>query len=692
MTHAKRALLGATVLTSAVFLHATVAVAQDNESVTALGRIVLGTGFDNTVAIDTPQAVTVLNQDDIEDLQASTIGELFDLIPGVQATGSGRALGESYNIRGIGSGLSSDESRIVVNLNGATKYYEQYRLGSFFSDPLLFRQVEVLRGPASSTLYGSGAIGGVINVETRDPSEFLENSDRAVSTRLTYGSNGDELSASVIAAERAGDSLENLIALSYRETGNYTDGSGNEVVGLGAEALSGLVKSRLTFGDDRAQALTFSYLRTDSDNEDQSLDQITGLSPFFGTVDRHIVDETWTVKYENEFFGNPLLDLDVTLNYSDTQNTQENGSAACFPGFGAVICDSDYSYATTSLRVENVSEFSSENFEAYVTTGLQVSSQERTGVADTLPGIFDPSAATFHPEGTDEKIGFYAQGELVFNDRLTVIPGIRIDRVFLSSEEDFVNGVDLTDSTETLVSPKLAVAYEINDTYSVFGSVAQTQRAPTLDERFTVADPDGTGDTFSVNLKPETATNAEIGLAASYFGIVSQDDVFDVKATAFYYDIENYIERLGTTTYQNVDAAEVMGLEIEAAYESEAFFARVAYSDVRGEDAATGESLSSIPARNLNVTLGGRTQRLGLEYGVQSAIFDDINYGDGEEYSGYAVHDLFLNWEPQSGPLEGIDVGFRVNNAFDKDYQNALIDVAGEGRSYEISLARSFEF
>jgi len=690
MRQSKRALLGATILTSITLLTSTGASAQD-APLTPLGRIVLGTGINDTVAIDTPQAVTVLNQEDIDDQQASTIGELFELVPGVQATGSGRALGESYNIRGIGTGLSSDESRIIVNLDGAPKYYEQYRLGSFFSDPLLFREVEVLRGPASSTLYGSGAIGGVINVETRDPSEFLENSDRALSTRLSYGTNGDEFTTSVIGAQRVNDSFETLLALSYRENGNYEDGSGNDVLGLEAEALSGLAKARYVFGSDHGQSLTFSYLRTESDNDDQSLDQITGLNPFFGTVDREIIDETWAVKYENEFLGNNLLDLDITLNYTDTQNTQRNPSAACSPGFGAVICDSDYSYATTSLRVENVSEFSSENFEAYVTTGLQLSSQEREGVADTLPGIFDPSAATFHPEGTDEKIGIYAQGELIFNDRLTIIPGIRIDRVFLSSEEDFVSGVDLTDSNETLVSPKIAVAYEVNDTYSFFGSVAQTERAPTIDERFTVADPDGTGDTFSINLEPETATNAEFGIAASYFGVFSQSDALDVKATAFYYDIENYIQRIGTTTYENVDRAEISGVEIEAAYESDRFFARAAYSDISGDD-TNGDALTSIAARNLNLTLGAQNRDLGVRYGVQSAIYDDITYSNGEEFSGYAVHDLFVNWEPQQGALVGVDVGFRINNAFDRDFQNSLIDIPGEGRSYEVSLEKTFEF
>src|SRR5690606_2933618 len=146
--------------------------------ITVLERLVIGAGAPK-VAIDTPQAVTVVNQDDIDAAQATTIGEIFDNVPGVAVIGSDRALGESFNIRGIGTAESSgDESRIIVTVDGAKKFYEQYRMGSFFSDPELYKQVEVLRGPASSTLYGSGALGGVINFTTKDASDFIADGDR----------------------------------------------------------------------------------------------------------------------------------------------------------------------------------------------------------------------------------------------------------------------------------------------------------------------------------------------------------------------------------------------------------------------------------------------------------------------------------------------------------------------------------
>ncbi len=685
MTLSTRALLGATILSS--FAHPTMAQTTSDENVTALSTIVLGAGLVDGVAIDTPQAVTVVTQEEIDREQATTVGELFDLVPGVQAIGSGRVAGQSFNIRGIGELASSDESRIITTVDGATKFYEQYRLGSFFSDPALYRQVEVLRGPASSTLYGSGVLGGVINFETKDASDFLENTDQALRTQLSYSSNAEEMMASAIFAKRFTENFETLFALNYRTAGNYSDGDGNEYLGSEFDSVSGLVKSRLTFGDDGAQALTMSYTRWDSDLDDTEYAQ-TNTSGF-GTVDREIIDDTLAIRYENPVLGNDLIDLDVVLSYASTQVEQSDSSEPYGPCVTAsLFCDSEYGYETTSLKVENTATLGGANYDAYITTGVQLSHLER--VATTVAGDLG-----YHPEGTDDKIGVYAQGEFIFNDRLTIIPGIRADFIALEASSDLGS----IDADEVAVSPKLAAHYEINDTYAVFGSLAHTERAPTIDEIFSYSD----DLTYSLDLTSETANSAEFGVSASYRDLFGGANAMDVKATFFYSEIEDMIDSDddSTTYYVNIDEAKIYGLELEAAFESDKMFMRAAYSDVRGEDLSTGYTLTSIPARNLNLTIGGRDQNRGLEYGWQGGFYDEISYTvyDSragmyvqEDYASYVVHDLFVDWTPQQGALQGIKAGLRVNNVLDTQYENSLAGDPGEGRSYEISLARTFEF
>jgi hemoglobin/transferrin/lactoferrin receptor protein len=131
---------------------ATTNTAEKQGRVTLLQRLVVGAGAEK-VAIDTPQAVTVVNQEDIDQAQPETIGELLRRIPGVNMSGSDKLLGQSINIRGIGGpATAGDEGRIIVNIDGVSKFYEQYRMGGLFTDMELYKQVEVLRGPASSTL------------------------------------------------------------------------------------------------------------------------------------------------------------------------------------------------------------------------------------------------------------------------------------------------------------------------------------------------------------------------------------------------------------------------------------------------------------------------------------------------------------------------------------------------------------
>ena len=687
--HTRAALKGATILTSTLLLTSGSAIAQTAEDptgpITLLGRIVLGTGGSESVAIDTPQAVTVLNQEDIDRAQATTVGELFETVPGVQAIGSGRVAGESFNIRGIGSLASSDESRIIMTIDGATKFYEQYRLGSFFSDPTLYKRVEVLRGPASSTLYGSGALGGVINFETKDPEDFLTDGSNALHTQLSYASDNDEFLASLTYASKPTDNFDTLVSLSYREADDYTDGNGDEIAGSAFDAAFGLIKSNLYFGNNLEQKLTFSYTRWESSQDDTEYSQ-TGTFGF-GEVDRDIVDDTVAIRYQNPVTGNPLLDLDVVLSYSNIAVAQYDTDFGCTDA--SLFCDTDYAYENVGLKVENTATLGSDAVKTYLTTGVQLFHLER--IAETEFGNLD-----FHPEGTDSRIGVYTQAEIILNDRLTIIPGIRADFIELDSED----ASDFESDDDTAISPKVSALYMVSDTINLFGSIAQTQRVPTIDEIFSYTlNDDGVtiDEPNSPDLEKETANSVELGVSVSREGLMSNDDAFEMKATLFYSEIDELIARdltIGTPYYENVDAAAIHGLELEAAYEAGTFFVRSAYSDVRGTDDDTDETLTSIPARTFNLTVGKRIVDLGVEYGWQGNFVDDISYGDDadDQFDSYEVHDLFVDWKPQQGALEGVQVSFRVDNVLDNQYQNSLAQDAGQGRSYNVAVNKTFEF
>ena len=106
-----------------------------------------------------------------------TLTEMVAQVPSVAENGQG-GIFQTYSIRGV------SRQRILTLVSGM-RIVSERRAGvsASFVDPLLMRKVDILRGP-SSTYYGSGALGGVVQLF---PREF-----EGWSLRAGYGSQGDE--------------------------------------------------------------------------------------------------------------------------------------------------------------------------------------------------------------------------------------------------------------------------------------------------------------------------------------------------------------------------------------------------------------------------------------------------------------------------------------------------------------------
>ncbi|MFN4155153.1 MAG: TonB-dependent receptor domain-containing protein [Paracoccaceae bacterium] len=681
--------------TAAIIVTAAPAAAQDAGGGTFLGRLILGAG-QQKVAIDTPQAVTAVEQEDIDREQPATIGQIFRNVPGVQTAGSDRPLGTAFNIRGIGTTeQTASEARIIVNVDGVPKFYEQYRMGSFFTDPELYRRIEVLRGPGSAVLYGSGAIGGTVNFETKDAGDFIpEGKTGAVRLKLGYDSNGSGMMGSAILAMRTAPGAEFLAALGYRSSDDYKDGSGNTLRGTGSSAPSALVKATFRLGE--TQTLRLSAQRFQSDNDNATLSQTGGgnaIADAFGIVRRDTTDTTISAVWQ------ATTDLDwlnptVQLALSDTSVAQRDARnlagvpQTCLPtpsNFN-VFCDVDYAYRTTMLKVENTASMQGAGWENFLTFGLQATHQKR--IADSAGPL------GFHPEGTDRKIGVYAQSELLLGDRLTLITGARVDSGRRNPGANVPGAARVKESATALT---IAALYKITDDVSVFGSLSRTERLPTLDELYSWS----TTKAPALSLEKERATNLELGLAWSRQGLFAADDSLQVKATVFH----NRINDLITTTapsdrqfHRNLARAKFQGAEIEAGYEAARLFGRLAYSHISGKDRDYGYTIATTPADQLALTLGGRLPDRGIEYGWRGNFARGITTASRStatgvitptRYAGYATHDLFVSLKPQSGALDGFDVQFAVENVFDRDFRNNLSADRGRGRTFKVSLAKA---
>lgn len=696
------------------------AVAQNVNAtnITLLERLVIGAGAPK-VAINTPQAVTVLNQTDLDAKQAATTGELFATVPGVTVVGSQRQFGEAYNIRGIGTTEnSSDGARVIINVDGAPKFNEQYRMGSFFSDPELYKQVEVLRGPTSSTLYGAGAIGGVINFTTKDASDFIEDGDTgALRVKTSYDSNGKGTLTSAVLAQQVTDTFEILAAGNWRRRDSVEMANGKILGGSAFNTLSGLIKGTAHFGDNDEQELSLSYQRWFSDAKDQAYAQ-TGTSASFGIIDRTVVDQTAVLHWENPATDNPWVDLKVNLTYSETTNDQTNhrfalggartviGTAVPGPGGQTVQADNDfgilldtrYGYKTWQLTADNTVEWIGDGFENYLTAGFSASTQDRTATR-TQTAIPLPA----HPQGTENKFGVFAQNEFIWAEKLTLIAGARGDFHWVNSTTGLPN------IEGSAFSPKIAAQYELTDNIGVFASLAHTERMPTIDELYSTAlavPGRSAAKTTSLGLKKESANTIEGGFSLSGNDLLAAGDSAALKTTAFYSDLTDLITSNTASTpggaivpyYGNVGKARIYGIEVEASYDSELLFASLAYGLTIGDNLVTNTPLTTVPQSKAALTLGVRNIEYDLELGARLTIADKGRYFlensarfpiDGTA-DAYATVDLFATWKPDTGPLAGTEIQAGIDNLFNADYRQNLAIDRSTGRTFKISVAKQF--
>jgi outer membrane receptor protein involved in Fe transport len=166
---------------------------------------------------DVPLTVAWIPAEELDGTGAFTLCEAVQYFPGLECR-RGAMRKVSVSARGLGSNFLSNR---LLLLKDGRPLMDPWT-GQFYADettPMTnLKQVEVIRGPGSS-LYGSGAFSGVINLIERQPSDLIpEGRDYGVEGRILAGQN-DTYRVQTTAAGRAGP--VEMLASYY---GYFTDG------------------------------------------------------------------------------------------------------------------------------------------------------------------------------------------------------------------------------------------------------------------------------------------------------------------------------------------------------------------------------------------------------------------------------------------------------------------------------------
>jgi len=194
--------------------------------------------------------VDVLAGSKLDEAKAGTLGETVGKLPGVQSSNFGPGVGrpiirglDGARVQVLSDGLGSGDVSTVSVDHAVT------------IEPFLANQIEVLKGPAT-LLYGSGAIGGAVNVVDGRVPDALPDAPLEGRAELRGGSVNDERTGMVRLDGYAGRFAFHFDAL-HREAGDYS------IPGF-AESAAHLAEEGETPDPDDAGTLGNSAVRTDS--------------------------------------------------------------------------------------------------------------------------------------------------------------------------------------------------------------------------------------------------------------------------------------------------------------------------------------------------------------------------------------------------------------------------------------------
>lgn len=441
-------------------------------SVIELPSVQVSASATATDPLSSPQPTTVLGAGDLRTAQTPTLGETLSALAGVHSWSTGIGIGKPV-IRGLTS------NRVLVLQNGQRLETQQW--GDEHSPNVETAdadRIEVIRGPAS-VLYGSDALGGVINVIPKElPDAIGQPGFMHGSLSGAYGTNNREPDATV-GLEGAREGLGFRASLTGRTSANvrtpdYTLwNSGNLTVGgsagVGYRGPWGSLAGTFTQRDERIE-LT---------DEDPTATPTQRMSTSVGRVDLSL----------------PLgaARLEVTSGYERSRRREFEDGSTTTVGLG--LLSQTY---TTDVHFH------------HAPLGRFLGVLGLSGVRTTFDKFGEE---TLIPNTTANGVGIYAF-EQTDVGRWNFSLGARYDYRDLDVERDTVLGVSAQTRTYNSVTGNLGVLYHVSDPVALVLNVGRAFRAPSSFDLFANGIHEGTVafEHGNPNLTTEKSLNTDLAV------------------------------------------------------------------------------------------------------------------------------------------------------------------------------------
>lgn len=503
--------------------------AAPSQAQTALDpMVVTAAGYAQQVTM-APASISVISREQLETRQYRDVTDALRTVPGVIVTGGGAGdNGVDISIRG----MPADYTLILVDgRRQSTRESRPNGSAGFEQDwlpPLqAIERIEVVRGPMS-TLYGSDAIGGVINIITRKVAEDWHGN---VQVDATIQEDSDSGNAQQTQFYVAGPLQTDLLGLTLQ--GQYSTREEDEIVNGYEEKELG--------------SLTARFSLTPSENHDFTFE----------------------------------------AGRSEQNRTSRVGKSAPAEGCRGECTDSDNDFTREHFAITHTGRWGFGTTDSYVqrekaenkTRDMEITNT----IADTrlvLPFSSNvlTLGATYEKEELDDSTSNQLDTGLTSIDVYQWALFLE-DEWFLTDDFSLTGGVRMDDNENygTHFSPRLYGVWSLAPRWTVKGGVSTGYRSPSLREITPGWGQVSRGGNIYGNpdLEPETSVNKELGL------LYNAPEGLSASATVFHNDFDDKITRIGCPidictdgpndfgsdpTYRvNVDEAVTQGVELSLA-------------------------------------------------------------------------------------------------------------------------------
>jgi len=642
------------------------AQAQTTEATTLSTVVVTAAGFEQAVE-DAPASITVIPREELEQKAYKDVVDALRDVPGVTITGSGsfsdislRGMSSSYTLLLVdGRRQNSRETRPNSDNSGIEQ--------GWLPPVSAIERIEVIRGPMSS-LYGSDALGGVVNIITRQVPRAWSGSIRTDATLQERSHSGDIYQGQVWLAGPIVDDKLGFQASSQKTRRNEDSFGG----GLGEQDVTSY-NAKFSLTPTRNHDVTLEAGHTKQERNAR-----LGKSVAVGGRGK-----TSLVNYDKNLFA-----LSHTGRWGKaTSNSYVQQEKIDNPGRKMSVKNLEAS-STLTLPLG----------ERHLTTiGLSAKRDALTDAGNLQKG---KSTSKFTDTISRYQWALFAENEWSMTDAFALTAGVRMNR-----DENY----------GTHWTPRLYGVWHATENWTFKGGVSSGFHAPDLRESAQGwGHITGGGNAIpgvvvgNASLKPETSISQEFGI------VWDNRDNLNLSLTVHNTDFKNRI----ATVYQcdgdqatggcdlngenywfiqdlvNVNRAVIRGAEATVTWQAlENLRITGNYSHTRSKQktgANKGKPLNRLPKHTVNasadwqasddVSVWGRVNFRGRTTETRSGSSVSVT-------PSFAFVDLGLNYQVR----KNVNIGLGVYNLFDKQVnKKAGYDLTYDGRRYWLSLTAGF--